>query len=171
MAEKMKIVMIDDEKDLCLMVKDNLEDQGKFEVATTTDPTQARDLCLQEKPDIILLDIVMPKLEGTQVIRLLREDAQLKDTPIIVLSGLGEMAYSKRGNRWSWQPNQPLVRQRSENVIKERSTDVAAEKYDVEAYLHKPFSTESLVETLQRVFKEQQKRKQQQQEEERRPGI
>jgi len=50
MGDKIKILIIDDEQDLCTMVKDNLEDTGEFEVATLTKPEEAEDAIRRENP-------------------------------------------------------------------------------------------------------------------------
>ncbi|MFH1360230.1 MAG: response regulator [Candidatus Omnitrophota bacterium] len=162
--------MIDDEADLCLMVKENLEETQKFIVVTTTQPETARNLVEQENPDLIFLDIVMPKMEGQQLIEQFKEEPKMCAIPIVVISGLGEMAYFKKGDKWRWLPNRPVVRERG-RVIEEKNPEIAAQKYDVDTYIHKPFSTEALVQVMEEVLKEQKRkreRKQQEQENEER---
>lgn len=85
------MVIIDDDEGMCLMVKETLEAGGEFTVTTTSDPTPAENLIRQSTPDVILLDIVMPKRKGTEIITALKKDDALKGIPIIVVSGKGEV--------------------------------------------------------------------------------
>lgn len=152
MAAKKKIVMIDDEIDLCLLVKANLEETGEFDVMAVSDSQEAVGICLREIPDLILLDIVMPKVKGTEIIKALKGFAETKKIPVIVISGLGEIVYYKKKEKWQWLPNRPVVLNRGE-VIHERDPDKAAEAYDVESYITKPFTTEGLLEVIRDVLR------------------
>ena len=122
MAGRKKIVMIDDEVDLCLLIKDNLEETGEFEVITTTNPEETERLCLSQKPDLILLDIVMPKIQGTEIVKALKHRAETRTIPIIVISGLGEIVYFRKKGTWKWLPNRPIVLSRG-NIIKEKDSE------------------------------------------------
>jgi CheY-like chemotaxis protein len=157
---KKKVIVIDDEKDLCLLIKDSLELQGKIEVTIVNDATSAEEVIRELKPDLILLDIVMPKRKGSDIAKALKKDPTTRKIPIIILSGLGEMVYFKEKGKgkWEWLPNQDIVLERGE-VIKEYTEGRAAKAYGVEGYLEKPFWTETLVqvvnETLARNFDEE----------------
>ncbi len=72
-----------------------LEDEG-FEVLAAADGESALDLARRSNPDVILLDQVMPKLDGKQVLRALREDPQTGSIPVIVLTGM------ERGGDDAW---------------------------------------------------------------------
>jgi len=61
MGQKTKVIVIDDEDDICFLVRERLKRSGKYEVVTTTDPFEGEKLCKQIKPDLILLDVVMPE--------------------------------------------------------------------------------------------------------------
>ena len=152
MAYVKKIVMIDDEPDLCLFVKGNLEETGEFEVVTTSNPEDAEGLCRREKPELILLDIVMPKIKGTDIIKTLKQSAETAHIPIVVISGLGEIVYLKKQGTWKWLPNRPVVLSRGE-IIKEKDPGRAAKAYGVEGYITKPFTTENLIEILREVIR------------------
>ena len=152
MAEKKKIVMIDDEPDLCLLVKDNLEGTGEFDIITVTDPQDALELCRREKPNLILLDIVMPKIKGTDLVKAIRGVVEIKKTPIVIISGLGEIVYFRKKGTWRWLPNRPVVLNRGE-VIHEKDLEKAAAAYKVEGYITKPFTTEGLLEVIRDVLK------------------
>ncbi|MEA2433847.1 MAG: hypothetical protein QOG54_1304 [Actinomycetota bacterium] len=68
-----------------------LEDEG-FEVILAEDGEQALALALSETPDVILLDQIMPKLDGKQVLTALREAVSTKDIPVLVLTGMSRGA-------------------------------------------------------------------------------
>ncbi|MFH0827526.1 MAG: response regulator, partial [Candidatus Omnitrophota bacterium] len=78
MNNKKKILLIDDEEDFCFFVKKNLENTGEFEVITAPEGKIGIDLAREEKPDAILLDIVMPKMDGTDVAEILVNDPKTK---------------------------------------------------------------------------------------------
>lgn len=83
-----KVLLIDDEEDFCFFVKKNLELGGRFNVVTATDGSKAVDLAKEQKPDIILLDIVMPKVEGGDVCRMLSDDEATQNIPVLFLTGI-----------------------------------------------------------------------------------
>jgi len=62
--DKKKILLVDDEEDFCFFVKLNLERTGKYQVFTATNGMEGIRLAKQLKPDLIFLDIVMPKMGG-----------------------------------------------------------------------------------------------------------
>jgi DNA-binding response OmpR family regulator len=68
-----------------------LEDEG-FEVVLAEDGEQALALALSEAPDVILLDQIMPKLDGKQVLTALREVESTRDIPVLVLTGMARGA-------------------------------------------------------------------------------
>lgn len=79
-----KILLIDDEQDILEFLKYNLELEG-YQVITGTDGFQALEK-VAENPDLIVLDIMMPKLDGFEVIERLRVDKRYKDIPVIFLT-------------------------------------------------------------------------------------
>ncbi len=152
MADKKKILMIDDESDLCYLVKTNLEETGRFIVETTTDPDLAVSLGRQISPDVILLDIVMPKVNGLEVANSLKKDPDTVQIPIIAISGLGEMVYLRKKDKWSWLPNRPVALNRGE-LAQERDPQRAAAIYGVDGYIAKPFKTEVLIKVIEEALK------------------
>ncbi len=88
MASKEKILLIDDEEDFCFFVKRNLERTGEFQVLAATSGEEGINLAKREKPDAILLDIVMPKLDGPDVVEALSADPLTKDIPVIFLTAV-----------------------------------------------------------------------------------
>ncbi len=90
-----KILIADDDKDIHTELKPGFETNG-FTVYSANDGIQALKLAKQYKPDILLLDISMPNLEGTSVCEILRAMPEFKNTPIIFLTNQsGEAVESK----------------------------------------------------------------------------
>lgn len=81
-----KILVVDDEKNIVDIIKYNLKKEG-YNVLTASDGEEAIDINEKEKPDLILLDIMMPKLDGYAACRKIREKY---DTPIIMLTARAE---------------------------------------------------------------------------------
>ncbi len=84
--EKNKILMIDDEEDFTQLVKLNLEITGRYEVRTENRGAQGCAAALEYRPDLILLDILMPDMEGSEVAYKIKQQEELKDIPIIFLT-------------------------------------------------------------------------------------
>ena len=88
MDKKRKVLLIDDEQDFCFFVKSNLEKSGEFEVACATDAREGINAARKNQPDLILLDILMPKMSGSEVAEVLSFDPQTKGTPFIFLTAV-----------------------------------------------------------------------------------
>jgi len=84
--KKKKIMIVDDEKGFTSMLKLNLETTNKYEVRIENDPRRAFTSALEFEPDLILLDIVMPSMEGPDVAIELKQNELLRDTPIVFLT-------------------------------------------------------------------------------------
>jgi len=88
MLSKKKILVIDDEEDICHFSKSILEKTGKFEVLVSTDALTGINLAKSHLPDLILLDINMPKIDGGAVAQNLRENKSTSEIPIVFLTAL-----------------------------------------------------------------------------------
>ncbi|MFH1837208.1 MAG: response regulator [Candidatus Omnitrophota bacterium] len=86
--EKKKIMIVDDEEDFLRITKINLENTGEYEVMTLSNAANIISLVRTFKPNVILLDILMPKIDGPEACKMLNEDPIGKGTPIITLSAL-----------------------------------------------------------------------------------
>ena len=86
MPEKKKILFIDDEKDFCFFAKQNLELTGEFEVITANCGEEGINLAREQKPDLIFLDIVMPKMMGDDAAGVLLSEPETKDIPLVFLT-------------------------------------------------------------------------------------
>ncbi|WP_018128046.1 response regulator [Balneola vulgaris] len=82
---KQTILVVDDEKDLLDLIEYNLRKEG-FEVLKAENGEQGIEVAREHKPDLILLDIMMPKMDGLQAVEEIRKDDELKGTPIIFLT-------------------------------------------------------------------------------------
>jgi CheY-like chemotaxis protein len=85
MAKK-RILLVDDEQSLTTLLKLNLEETGHYEVRVENWPEDAVEAAREFKPDLILLDIIMPRMPGGNVAALIDNDPQLKGTPIVFLT-------------------------------------------------------------------------------------
>jgi two-component system phosphate regulon response regulator PhoB len=85
MAKK-RILLVDDEKSLTTLLKLNLEETGQYEVRVENWAEDAVGAAREFKPDLILLDIVMPRLPGGNVAALIDADPELQGTPIVFLT-------------------------------------------------------------------------------------
>ena len=151
MPEVNKVVMVDDEKDLCAIVKDNLESTHEFSVVTTSNPLEAEAVIRRENPQVILLDMVMPGRKGTEIVAALKKDPALKGIPIIAVSGKGEMVYDKKKDEFKWQPNNPAVKSRG-TLPDAKGAEALAKAYEVADYVSKPFTTNVLVDVIKDVL-------------------
>lgn len=82
---KKRILVVDDEVDLVETVLFSLELEG-YEVLVAHNGEEALNLARKEKPDLILLDLMLPKLDGYKVCRLLKFDERYKHIPILMLT-------------------------------------------------------------------------------------
>lgn len=89
-AAKKTVLIVDDEEDFCYMVKLNLEETGNYEVITATSGAEGLRKALAHQPDIILLDIIMPNMTGTQVAEELLNNKTTKNIPIIFVTAIAK---------------------------------------------------------------------------------
>ncbi len=85
--EKKKILVIDDEKDFTKLIKRNLELTGKYEVRTENKGLLGLAAAKEFKPDLVLLDIAMPDMDGYEIASGIRGNSALKNTSIIFMTG------------------------------------------------------------------------------------
>jgi len=85
MIKKKKVLVVDDSKLILKMITDELDTRG-FEVVTVPDGVQALKKTKESKPDIIILDLILPGLSGEQVCKEIRRDEGSCDIPVIMLT-------------------------------------------------------------------------------------
>ncbi|MCX6104905.1 MAG: response regulator transcription factor [Proteobacteria bacterium] len=84
-----KILLIEDDSDISELVQYNLEREG-FKVFTSADGEEGYNLALQIRPELILLDLMLPSLDGLSLCRKLRAHADTNEIPIVMLTAKGE---------------------------------------------------------------------------------
>ncbi|PJA06568.1 MAG: DNA-binding response regulator [Flavobacteriales bacterium CG_4_10_14_0_2_um_filter_32_8] len=84
-----KILLVDDEQDIIEFLGYNLTKEG-YDVATTTNGKEAIEIAKKIKPDLIILDVMMPEMDGIETCQEIRQIEELKNTLIIFLSARGE---------------------------------------------------------------------------------
>ncbi len=120
---KKKIVIIDDDKLEIAITSKTLEHAGQFDVLTSIKSSTAMDLIRKEKPDLLLLDIMMPEVDGLTICKQVKDDPELKKIKIIIYSAKMYEADKKKAFR-----------------------------YGADAYLEKVVNTDKLVETVNKVL-------------------
>jgi putative two-component system response regulator len=95
--ERRRILIVDDDANSTHLVKILLERSGPYVVLEENDPTKADQTAHNFKPDVILLDIIMPKMDGGELALQIEADRELHDTPIIFLTALVTHGEAKSG--------------------------------------------------------------------------
>lgn len=85
-----KILLIDDEEDFTELFAANLESVGSYVVKQINDPLQAVEAAREFKPDLCIIDIVMPGMDGGDVVSSIRGVPELKSVPVLMLTALVE---------------------------------------------------------------------------------
>ena len=90
------ILLIEDEEMLANMYETKFKNEG-FNIRKALDGETGLKLAAELKPDIILLDIIMPKLDGFSVLKKIKENDKIKNVPVILLTNLGQDEDIKKG--------------------------------------------------------------------------
>jgi DNA-binding response OmpR family regulator len=121
-----KILAVDDDPHILLLVKTRLQANG-YQVVTAVDGEECLQKLLSEKPDLLILDVMLPKVDGYNVLIMLKEMRMLGKNvprvPVIMLTARGE----------------PRIRE-------------LIEKEDIQAYILKPFHSKDLLETIKKII-------------------
>ncbi len=102
--EKRRILIVDNDRESTHVVKILLERTGRYLVLEQNDATKAHQSARNFRPDVILLDIVMPDTDGGEVAAQIQADPELQRTPIIFLTALVTKAEAKTGLRIQGHP-------------------------------------------------------------------
>jgi two-component system, OmpR family, alkaline phosphatase synthesis response regulator PhoP len=117
-----KILAVDDEKHIVRLVQVNLERQG-YEVVTANDGREALEKVDAERPDLVVLDVMMPYMDGFEVLQNMRRNPSTREIPVIMLTAKAQDADVFKG----WQSG-------------------------VDCYLTKPFNPMELLSFVKRIF-------------------
>ena len=118
-----KILAVDDERHIVRLVEVNLQRAG-YEVVTAYDGREALEKVKSENPDLVVLDVMMPYMDGFEVLKNLKSDPETAEIPVIMLTAKAQDADVFRG----WQSG-------------------------VDCYLTKPFNPMELKAFVKRIFK------------------
>ena len=126
-----KVLVVDDDPDVRLFSATVLEENGytPFEAANGEEALQ---MMRAEKPDLVILDVLMPRQSGVRLYRLLKTDAALKNVRVIVLSGIAKKSFLK-----------------SQQALAEFGQSAVPEP---EFYLEKPVEAETLAQTIKKAI-------------------
>jgi two-component system, OmpR family, response regulator RpaA len=116
---KRKALVVDDDEELVELIRDVLEQDGRFEVRVANNGFDAGMMVKEYRPDIIVLDVMLPDINGREVCQRVRSDSTLEDVKIICISGM---------------------------VEKDKIEDL--KEAGANAFLQKPFEIEDLVERM-----------------------
>jgi len=120
-----KILIIEDEPDTAKVVTKRLTQSG-FEVAVAVDAYEGVKLAHKEKPDLIILDLMLPAGGGLSVLKNIKMAADIRSTPVVVLTGIKNEEYKQQ-------------------ILDE----------GVESYLEKPYEPDVLISTIQDILKKE----------------
>ncbi len=123
--ENVTILIVDDEDDILEFVSYNLKKEG-YKVLTANDGNKALELATQEKPNLIILDIMMPQIDGVEVCRVLRSNPEFDNTLITFLTARNEdysqiAALDVGGDDYITKPIRPRVLVSRINALLRRS--------------------------------------------------
>jgi two-component system alkaline phosphatase synthesis response regulator PhoP/two-component system response regulator VicR len=119
------VLVVDDERHIVRLVQVNLERQG-YEVLTAYDGVECLEKTKAEKPDLIILDVMMPRMDGFEALQRLKSDPETNHIPVIMLT----------------------ARAQDRDVLQ-------GYQYGADLYLTKPFSPLELISLVKRVFESQ----------------
>lgn len=126
-----KVLIVDDDPDIRLFSQAVLEENG-YTPVLAKNGEEGEALIKKEPPDLILLDVLMPRESGIRLYRNVKTNKKLKDIPIIILSGIAEKSFL-----------------RSQKVLTEFGGDPVP---DPEAYLEKPVDGSTLADTINKIL-------------------
>ena len=118
-----KILLVEDEPSIVELVTLTLKNNG-YEVLSVMDGTKVIETARQNKPDLIILDIMIPKLNGFEVCRQIKTDEELKKIPVLILSALVQKGEIEMGIRMG-----------------------------ADSYMTKPFQNKDLLNNIQKLLK------------------
>ena len=96
-AEKIKILVVDDEPNIVQTLQDRLE-MNEYIVSTAGDGREGLKKAQQEKPDVILLDVIMPVMDGHEMLEVLRKQPDCSDISVIMLTARSQTQDIARAN-------------------------------------------------------------------------
>jgi CheY-like chemotaxis protein len=122
MANAHSILVVDDDPEIVTLLATRLSKRG-YKVATASDGTSALDIAKRERPDVVLLDVMMPGKSGWEVARALKQDPATQATKIVMVTAIGE-----------------------------KTNEITAPIYGADAHVDKPFEFEKLERVIGKLL-------------------
>ncbi|MEI6288303.1 MAG: response regulator [bacterium] len=94
--KQIKVLLVEDDKMIVDMYKMRLEEEG-YEIIITDKGSEALEIAKEEKPDVILLDVILPEVDGFTILDKLKSQHVTKDIPVLMLTNLGQEADKDKG--------------------------------------------------------------------------
>ena len=126
-----KVLVVDDDPDVRLFTVTVLEQHG-YTPLEATNGEEGKQMIKEDRPDLVILDVLMPRESGVRLYRELKTDKKLKDLPVLILSGIAEKSFL-----------------RSQKALTEFGGDLVPEP---QYYLEKPVEAEELARTIQKIL-------------------
>jgi CheY-like chemotaxis protein len=92
-----KILVVDDSRTALMMEREILERRTAYQCVTASDGQEAVEKAQQERPDLILMDVVMARMNGFEACKMMRQHASTREIPIVLVTTRGEEAYKEAG--------------------------------------------------------------------------
>jgi len=121
-TKRARILVVDDQREMIEIIRHRLGSSG-WEILTAGDGQEGLEKAIEEKPDLILLDTMMPVMDGHQMLAQLRKTPETKDIPVIMCTGCSE----------------------ADDIVK-------ASSYNVSDYITKPFNLTELGTRIKQVL-------------------
>ena len=127
-----KVLVVDDDPDIRLVNVTIIEENG-YTPLVATNGEEGLDLIQKEIPDLVILDVLMPKQSGLRLYSVLKTDKALKGIPVVILSGIAKRTFL-----------------RSQKALVEFGGDKVPEP---EIYLEKPVESEELADIIKKILR------------------
>jgi len=92
-----KILVVDDSRTALMMSREILEKRTTYQCVTANDGREAVEKAQQEHPDLVLMDVVMPHMNGFEACRMMRQQPGTREIPIVLVTTRGEESYMEAG--------------------------------------------------------------------------
>ena len=117
------MLLVDDEADVLALMAATLRSTERYELLLATNGEEALSVATQEKPDLVILDVVMPLKSGWDVCHALKSDEATREIPVIVLTALAQVAHQEQAMSlgvadYLTKPFSPaMLRQKVEGIL------------------------------------------------------
>ncbi|MCF8052950.1 MAG: response regulator [Desulfobacterales bacterium] len=126
-----KVLVVDDDPDVRLFTVTVLEQHG-YTPLEATNGEEGKQMIKDAAPDLVILDVLMPRESGVRLYREIKTDKKLRDLPVVILSGIAEKSFL-----------------RSQKALTEFGGEPVPEP---ECYLEKPVEAEDLIQAIQKIL-------------------